>query len=146
MRTPRPYGFRYRLARFFAGRNGADTLYYTAFFFSLIFIFLGGIFALHPVFNPLFFALYALAFGYALFRFFSRNVAGRRRENLAFRRFFGKLFMPLRRLFLRIRDRRTHLYRKCPHCKNTLRLKRIVGEHTVRCPACEERFSVRVKK
>ena len=146
MRYPNPGGFRYRLARFFMGRNGADTLYYTAFSFSLVFIFLTGLFVSHRVLRYVFPALYLLSFGYALFRFFSRNVAKRQRENAAFRRFFGKLFLPFRRAYLRIRDRKTHIYRKCPHCKSTLRLARIPGEHVVRCPACSERFPVRVKK
>ncbi len=146
MRTPRPYGFRFRLARFFAGRNGADTLYYTALFFSLICIFLGGLFSQDPLYNLLFFALYFLFFGYSLFRFFSRNIAKRQREDRAFRRFFGKLFLPFRRLGMRFRYRKTHVFRKCPHCKSTLRLARIAGEHVVKCPACGNRFAVKVKK
>lgn len=146
MRYPRPNGFRARLARFFAGRNGADTLYYVLFVLSLIFIFLSGIFCTHRVLRFVFPALYLVTLSYALFRFFSRNVQKRRKENAAFRRFFAKLFMPVRRAFLKIRDRKTHIYRKCPHCKNTLRLARIPGEHVVRCPACSERFALRVKK
>lgn len=141
-----PYGFRARLARFLMGRNGADTLYHFVFVLSLAFIFLGGIFYRHTVLQYLFPALYLIAFGYCLFRFFSRNIAKRQKENAAFRRFWGKLFMPARRAFLRIRDRKTHVFRKCPHCKSTLRLARIPGEHVVRCPACGERFSVTVKK
>ena len=145
MRYP-PYGFRMRLARFFMGRNGADTLYHFTFALSLAFIFLGGIFYQHATLRLLFSALYLFSFCYCLFRFFSRNVAKRQRENAAFRAFWKKFFMPARRTFLRIRDRKTHLYRKCPHCKNTLRLARIPGEHVVRCPACGDRFSVSVKK
>ena len=146
MRTPRPYGFRYRLARFFAGRNGADTLYHVLFVLSLIFVFLSGIFYTHRVLRVVFPLLYFITLGYALFRFFSRNLSKRQRENAAFRRFFGKLFMPMRRAFLKLRHRKTHIFRKCPHCKNTLRLARIPGEHVVRCPACGERFSLSVKK
>ena len=146
MRYPNPYGFRYRLARFFMGRNGVDTLYYVAFFLSLIFIFLSGLFGSHSVLRFVFPALYLLTFGYALFRFFSHNVAKRRAENAAFRRAVGAVFKPFKRLFLRIRDRKTHIYRKCPHCKSTLRLARIPGDHIVRCPACGERFPVKVKK
>ena len=146
MRYPCPNGFRYRLARFFAGRNGADTLYHVLFVLSLIFVFLGGVFYTHGVLGYLFPILYLITLGYALFRFFSRNVAKRRRENAAFRRFFGKLFTPVRRTYLKVRQRKTHVFRKCPHCKNMLRLARIPGEHVVRCPACGERFSVTVKK
>ena len=145
MRNRRPYGFRYRLAQFFAGRNGADTIYFVCFTLSLVFIFLSGIFYTCIPLRYTFFALYFISLGYSIFRLFSRNLAKRRAENAAFRRAFGKLFLPFRRLSLRIRNRKTHVFRKCPHCKNTLRLARIPGEHTVRCPACGERFSVTVK-
>lgn len=146
MRYPNPYGFRYRLARFFMGRNGVDTLYYVAFSLSLIFIFLSGIFQAHPILRYVFPALYVLSFGYALFRFFSRNITKRRAENAAFRRGVGRLLQPPKRLFLRVRDRKTHIFRKCPHCKSTLRLARIPGDHIVRCPSCGERFPITVKK
>lgn len=146
MRPSRFDGFRYRFARLFMGRNGADTLYYVFFVLSLISVFLCGLFQESPVLLLLFFCLYTLFFGYALFRLFSRNLTKRRRENEAFRRFFGILFLPFRRLFLRLRDRRTHVFRRCPHCRATLRLLRIPGSHTVRCPKCREAFPVVVKK
>ena len=146
MRFRPPYGFRYRLMRFFAGRNGADTLYYASFVLALVCILLMRILRESERLNVIFFVLYLLFFGYALFRCFSRNVAKRQRENLAFRRLLGKLNAPIVRARIRLRDRKTHVFRKCPTCKNTLRLKRIPGEHTVRCPACGNRFSVKVKK
>lgn len=146
MRYPRPFGFRARLARFFMGRNGADALYYAAFAMALVAIFLGGFFSDSPLWQIAFFLLYFLFFAYALFRFFSRNIAKRQKENAAFCRAFRALTMPLRRLSLRIRQRKTHVFRKCPACRATLRLSRIPGEHTVRCPSCQNRFSVRVKK
>ena len=146
MRYPRSFGFRARLARFFMGRNGPDALYYASFAASLVFIFLSGFFSNSPLWLIVFTLLYFLSFAYALFRFFSRNVAKRRKENAAFFRFCRALTMPLRRLTLRIRQRKTHVFRKCPACRATLRLSRIPGEHTVRCPSCQNRFSVRVKK
>ena len=146
MRYPRSFGFRARLARFFMGRNGPDALYYTAFAVSLISIFLSGFFSSSPIWLIVFTFLYFLSFAYALFRFFSRNIAKRQKENAAFCRAFRALTMPLRRLSLRISQRKTHVFRKCPACRATLRLSRIPGEHTVRCPSCQNRFSVRVKK
>lgn len=70
------------------------------------------------------------------FRMFSRNIAKRRRENDRFCGFF-KLWRN------RFRDRRTHVYRKCPKCKAVLRLPRAKGKHAVVCPRCHERFRVR---
>ena len=144
MQSPRPR-LRDRIALFFMGRNGPDTLYYFFFALSLIAIFLNGILRYHPVLRVVLPILYALFFGLALFRLLSRNIAKRRKENAAFRRFFGWLFRPFYRLYLRLRDRRTHVYRKCPHCKSMLRLRRIPGEHVARCPACHDTFTVKVK-
>lgn len=75
---------------------------------------------------------------YWLYRILSRNVEARRREVV---RFFG-YFRNLRRRF---RDRKTHVYRKCPHCKEILRLPRRKGHHTVCCPVCKERFDLKIR-
>ena len=42
------------------------------------------------------------------------------------------------------RDRKTHVYRKCPSCKNNLRLPKEKGKHTVACPCCKHRFDVKI--
>ena len=70
------------------------------------------------------------------FRMFSKNIAKRRRENEKFCGFFK-----LRRN--KFRDRKTHVYRKCPKCKAVLRLPKAKGKHTVVCPRCKNRFEVR---
>lgn len=69
------------------------------------------------------------------FRMFSRNIQKRRRENEKFCGFFK-----LRRN--KFRDRKTHVYKKCPHCKAVLRLPKAKGKHTVICPRCKNRFNV----
>lgn len=142
-----PYGFRYRLARFFMGRNGPDTLYFICFALSFLMLSAATVLArLHYVPSVVCFLLSLLLLGYAIFRVLSRNLVKRQRENAAVRRVFGVLFRPFRRIYFRIRDRKTHVFRKCPHCHATLRLARVPGEHIVRCPACHERFSVKVRK
>ena len=70
------------------------------------------------------------------FRMLSKNVQKRRRENEKFCGFF-KLWKN------KIRDRKTHVYRKCPKCKAVLRLPKARGKHTVVCPRCKNRFEVR---
>ena len=71
-----------------------------------------------------------------IWRMLSRNVAKRRRENERFCGFF-KLIKN------KFRDRKTHVYRKCPNCSAVLRLPRAKGKHTVVCPRCKNRFNVR---
>ena len=143
--------FRSRIARFFYGRYGADQLYNFLFLTQIILLFLGAVFSLlgmvSDVFSYLSFALYVIAFAlfiWTLFRCLSRNVVKRQKENMTFLRIKSKLFR--RRSTGRPADTAEHIFRACPKCKSVLRLPRRVGKHTVKCPRCENRFKVKVKK
>lgn len=80
-------------------------------------------------------ASFALAIG-IISRAFSKNITKRRAENEKFCGFFK-----LRRN--KWRDRKTHIYRKCPSCRAVLRLPKAKGKHTVVCPVCKKRFDVK---
>ena len=69
-------------------------------------------------------------------RLLSRKVLKRRQENQRFCDFFKLLRN-------RFRDRKTHVYRKCPKCRAVLRLPKAKGKHAVICPRCRERFQVK---
>lgn len=131
--------FRDRLIRFMYGRNGFDKLgqvvLWTGILISVINMFVGSVI--------LMLANYVILF-YCFFRVFSRNVYKRRAENVKFLKLWSKFigFFKLRRN--KFRDRKTHVYRKCPSCKALLRLPRSKGEHTVRCPRCSTRFETKV--
>ncbi len=77
-----------------------------------------------------------------ILRALSKNIYKRQRENQVFLRIWSKVagFFKLQKK--RIRDRKTHIYRICPHCKAQLRLPRRKGKHTVRCPKCNYRFDI----
>lgn len=126
------------LARVLYGRNGPDTIYnvciWTAFGLAIVNMFLG-LWTLH--------ILYLLLFGYATFRFLSRNVLRRRAENEAFRRFWTKTRQAFG-MWKRKNTDRAHVYKRCPHCRSQLRFPREKGEHTVRCPRCGKSFSVKI--
>lgn len=130
--------FRGRMARFLYGRNGPDTLYNVCVWSALALAIIGIFFD-----SYILSVLYLLLFGYALFRFFSRNVSKRQRENLAFCGFFKKIkqFFSMGKKKLTDRD---HVYHKCPHCNSQLRLPRVKGEHNVRCPRCTSIFSIKI--
>lgn len=139
--------FRQRIASFMYGRYGADTLYWWSVgaVFALYFIqWIFRAFRLNAASNIAGF-IGTVLFVIALLRFFSKNIYRRSAEN---RRFSAMLSDVKKKYVLagnKIRDRRTHVYKACPHCKATLRLPRNKGDHTVRCPKCGERFSVRVR-
>lgn len=131
--------FRERIARFMAGRYGIDSLYYflLAICFILIVI---NLFASSYIISIIETALFA----YALYRVLSRNVYKRQQENER----FIKLTRRPRGFFnlqkCKKRDKNTHVYKKCPSCKNNLRLPREKGKHTVVCPCCKHRFEVKI--
>ncbi|MBE6558142.1 MAG: hypothetical protein E7661_03930 [Ruminococcaceae bacterium] len=143
--------FKSRIARFFYGRYGADQLYNFLFITQIVLLFLGAVFSVlgmvSDVFSYLSFALYVIAFGlfiWTLFRCLSRNIVKRRKENMAFLRLKSKLFH--RRAAGRPADTAEYVFRNCPKCKSVLRLPRRVGKHTAKCPRCENRFKVKVRK
>ncbi|MBO7196183.1 MAG: hypothetical protein J6V80_02510 [Clostridia bacterium] len=130
---------RERIAMFMADRYGFDRLYY--FLLAICFILI--------VIN-LFFNLYVLSilevviFIYAFSRVMSRNIYKRQQENEKFIRFIEKPKKLINLQKCKRRDRKTHVYKKCPSCKNNLRLPREKGEHTVVCPCCKHRFNVKI--
>ena len=80
----------------------------------------------------------------ALLRFLTRNLPARRRENRRFLDFFRAIGRFFKLQKNKIRDRKTHVYKKCPSCKTVLRLPRVKGEHGVTCPKCRAHFEVKV--
>lgn len=143
------YRFREKIARFLYGRYGADALYNTLLLAELVLLFLATVLNLLgtavPALSFIAILVYVLALGlmlWAIFRFFSRNIAARRRENEAWLRFRRRL-RPARRSRLPA-DTEDHIFRACKHCRATLRLPRQPGRHEVKCPRCGGRFKVRV--
>ncbi len=127
------------LYRFMYGRYGTDKLgtcmliaYFILVFIQTILSLFDGLVAL-----DLALSLISLVLVFTIFyRMFSKNIVKRRRENEKFCGFFR-----LRKN--KFKDRKTHVYRKCPQCKAVLRLPKAKGKHFVVCPRCKHRFSVR---
>lgn len=121
------------------GRYGSDTLNKVLLWVYVVWILVLSIIMLFvdSVWLSLFYWVTSLALViWIIFRMFSRNITARRRENDRFCGFF-KLWKNKRR------DRKTHVYRKCPECKAVLRLPKSKGKHFVVCPRCKNRFKVK---
>lgn len=137
--------FKNKLYRFMYGRYGTDTLNKFYLWAYVILVLAYAVVSLlmwkaSELANTIVWLAYTVLSSALIvlifFRMFSRNVVKRRRENECFCGFF-KLIRN------RFRDRKTHVYRKCPKCKAVLRLPKAKGKHSVVCPRCRERFSVR---
>ena len=125
------------------GRYGTDTLnkVYLGVYIAIVLIYsVVSLFLTDPAASAILIISYLITSTTLIimifFRMFSRNVIKRRRENEAFCGFFKLLRN-------RLRDRKTHVYRKCPSCRAVLRLPRAKGKHTVVCPRCGNRFGVK---
>ena len=141
---------RERFAEFMYGRNGIDAFYHFL-LWTIIILTLLNLFVKSSVIS----CIESLILIYAIFRVFSRNVYRRQKENQIYlsavakiRRFFAKIKRKITSVLSlaksKWRDRKTHVYKKCPKCKNTLRLPKVKGKHTAACPCCDNRFDVRI--
>ena len=130
--------FKQSLYRFFYGRYGTDTLNKTLLwvYVAVLLVYtVASLFIDSALFVLLYFVLSISLVFWMFSRMFSRNIAARRRENEKFCSFFR-----LRRN--KFRDRKTHIYKKCPSCRAVLRLPKAKGKHAVVCPRCKHRFFV----
>ncbi len=78
-------------------------------------------------------------------RMFSRNITKRTAENDRYLRIKRKI---KEKIFLqrnKWKYRKTHVYRKCPHCGVQIKLRRVSGDHKCACPKCGDSFDVHVK-
>lgn len=132
-----------RFASFMMGRYGIDRLYYFLLGLSFILI-VANIFVESSIASFIFVALEFALFVYALFRVFSKSIYKRQQENEKFIKFIDAPKKHINLQKCKMRDRKTHVYKKCPSCKNNLRLPKQKGKHTVVCPCCKNRFDVRI--
>ena len=131
--------FRERVASFMVGRYGVDRLYY--FLLAVCFILI----VINLFIDSLVISLVESAlFVYTFYRVLSRNVYKRQQENEKFIKIGEYLKKQFNLQKCKVRDRKTHVYRKCPSCKNNLRLPKQKGKHTVVCPCCKHRFDVKI--
>lgn len=162
-----------KLARFFYGRYGMDSLYTALMALTLILIFVNAIFHqwwLHIL-------TLALVF-WTLFRALSKNIPARRKENEIWLKIWRKItfgkgpvrqypnaggygygnsgygygaygnayntYTPPRPKKKKLKTDKDHCFRICPECKANIRLPKKKGHHTVVCPRCKCRFEVKI--
>lgn len=127
-----------KFRRFFYGRNGIDELVNFTIYIYL-FVSLVNLFVNFSILSYLEIILLIVI----LFRILSKNLNKRREENrkyLMYKEKIKKYF-----LFQRNKwdDRYSKMYKRCPNCKNILRLPLKKGKHSVKCPKCNHLFKVR---
>lgn len=131
--------FKAIIIRFLRGRYGVDSLYYA----------LVGLYAALLVLNLILRSemvslLTWFVIAEIVYRAFSRNIAKRQMENAKFLKFWNKAKGTYRLTVRRLKESKTHRFRRCPHCGIVLRLPNHKGSHTAKCPGCSEEFEVRI--
>ncbi len=126
--------------RFMYGRYGSDQLSTCLFFIYVILVVFQFAFR-NSVPGMILMALsYVVVFIY-FFRFLSRNIYKRQRENQKFLQMWTPLKNYFKYLKLRIRERNgvKKLFR-CPKCHQTIRVPRGKGKIAITCPKCRFEF------
>ena len=123
------------------GRYGMDPLYK-----GILFLYIA-ILALNLfIRSNLLMMLSMLLLGFAVFRVFSKQTVKRAAENRRYIHFRDPLKKKMMLLINRIKEYKTHRYRKCPHCNTSLRLKKKIGTMTVTCPKCHTTSQITIKR
>ena len=150
--------FKEKLYRFMYGRYGADNLY--RFCNILIIALLIISFVISFVIknevalawaNLIIFALEIFLIVWSISRMFSKNIYKRRREN----EIYLKIASATKRFFTFNTSKKSKsgnfdtyqcVFRDCTKCQAPLRLPYKEGRNKVKCPRCNHRFYVKVKK
>lgn len=134
-----------KIRQFMYGRYGYDQLGRFLFILSIVFWALSLIFRFTP-FRRIYFVFWllnTLIYIFAFYRIFSKNTYQRTLENEKYLQLRQRLY-PKWESFSKRKLDKTYIYKNCPNCNTKLRLKRVRGKHTTKCPKCGTKFNVRV--
>ena len=80
------------------------------------------------------------------YRYMSKNIKLRKKENDKYLEIKNKIIKLFDYNKKKYKDRNTHMYKKCPKCKQKIRLPLKKGKHTVKCHNCGNKFDVSCHK
>jgi len=123
-----------KLQRFLYGRNGLDRFSIALAVFYFITSIICSFFK-----NPIIRLIPLLPLGYLVFRFLSKNLTARRRENDWYIRVFGGFAGRVKTTYARLSDT-THKYYRCPNCRQRIRVPKFKGKIEICCPKCGTKF------
>lgn len=127
---------RERINRFMIGRYGTDSLNRGLLILWVVFLVVAVISGSVWLYIPQLILCFII-----FFRMLSRNIVRRQRENHAYYGLMRKIGASWRRTMVRIRDRKTANFFRCPRCKADIRMPKQTGSFKIRCPKCGEEFT-----
>ena len=130
-----------KIQRFLNGRYGTDDFYkfllIICFIIIVINIFIDSIILR---------VLEVIVFIFAIYRVLSKKKYKRSKENKKYLEIRNKIVHFFSYQKRKFKDRNTHMYKKCPKCKQKIRLPLKKGKHIVKCPNCKEKFDVKCNR
>lgn len=130
-----------KIRNFMYGRYGIDDLYklllIICFILLVINMFLN---------NNIIRIIELLLIFIILYRSLSKNISRRKKENDKYLNIKNKIIKSFNYNKKKYEERNTHMYKKCPNCKQKIRLPLKKGKHTVKCPNCSYKFEVKCRK
>ena len=127
-----------KVYKFMYGRYGPDDLY--KFLFTIYFLLL----LINIFFNNVILTILELAiFIIIVYRFFSKKISYRKKENQIYLNIKNKVLKPFINLKRNISDK-DYIYKKCRKCKTTLKLPlpSTRGIKHTKCPKCGKRITL----
>jgi len=133
--------FTNKIYKFMRGRYGVDDLYKFLLVLCMIILIIN-IF-LDNIYLRL---VEVIIFIITIYRVLSKKISKRRKENDKYLSIKNKISNYIKYLKRKYNDRNTHMYKKCPKCKQKIRLPLKKGKHTVKCPNCKDKFEVKCRR
>lgn len=127
-----------KIYKFMDGRYGIDELYKFLLIICTILILLNTI-----IKSKIIDIIELIILIISTIRFLSKNKSKRQKENQIYIKIKNKIIKYYQYQKKRHQDHNTHIYRKCPKCKQKIRLPLKKGKHTVKCPNCQHHFIVK---
>lgn len=124
--------------RMMYGRYGIDELSKFIFYVFLI------LFIISFFIKNLFLDItWILLLTIVIFRFFSKNINKRNKENKLYLKLKNKIEKPLKNIKRNFKERKENVYKKCHKCKTTLRLPLPYerGIKHAKCPECHSKIT-----
>lgn len=130
-----------RYIKFMKDRYGIDELYKFLLFICFVLIVINTFIS-----NNIIRLFEVLLIVIIFYRYMSKNIKLRKKENDKYLEIKDKIIKLFDYNKKKYKDRNTHMYKKCPKCKQKIRLPLKKGKHTVKCPNCGNKFDVACHK
>ena len=130
-----------KIRNFMYGRYGIDDLYKLLLFICFILLVINMFLN-----NNIIRIIELLLIFIILYRSLSKNISRRKKENDKYLNIKNRIITSFNYNKKKYEERNTHMYKKCPNCKQKIRLPLKKGKHTVKCPNCSYKFEVKCRK